>query len=75
MAAFAAAAGIELSYVPFKGAAPALVATVGRHVDIVAPGVSEAITMNEAKKIRRFLPEHQAVAALSRRPHRQGVGI
>ena len=30
VAAFAAAAGIQLSYVPFKGAAPALVATVGR---------------------------------------------
>jgi len=52
MAAFAAASGIEVSYVPFKGAAPALVATVGRHVDAVANGVSEMIAMNEAKKIR-----------------------
>ena len=55
VAAFAAAAGIQLSYVPFKGAAPALVATVGRHVDMVAPGVSEAITLNEAKKIRALV--------------------
>lgn len=55
VAAFAAAAGITLSYVPFKGAAPALVATVGRHVDVVAPGVSEAITLNEAKKIRALV--------------------
>jgi len=51
VAAFAAAAGIQLSYVPFKGAAPALVATVGRHVDVVAPGVSEAITLNERLSI------------------------
>jgi tripartite-type tricarboxylate transporter receptor subunit TctC len=55
VAAFAAAAGIELSYVPFKGAAPALVATVGRHVDVVSPGVSEAITLNEAKKLRAIV--------------------
>ena len=55
VAAFASAAGIQLSYVPFKGAAPALVAAVGRHVDVVSPGVSEAITLKEAKKIRAIV--------------------
>lgn len=55
VAAFAAAAGIQLSYVPFKGAAPALVATVGRHVDVVSPGVSEAMALNAAKKIRALV--------------------
>lgn len=54
-AAFAAAAGVEFSYVPYKGAAPALVAAAGKHVDFASAGVSEAITLKEANKIRALV--------------------
>jgi tripartite-type tricarboxylate transporter receptor subunit TctC len=54
-AAFAAATGTEFSYVPFKGAAPALVAAAGKHVDFASAGISEAITLKEANKIRALL--------------------
>lgn len=54
-AAFAAATGVEFSYVPYKGAAPALVAAAGKHVDFASAGISEAITLKEANKIRALV--------------------
>jgi tripartite-type tricarboxylate transporter receptor subunit TctC len=54
-AAFAASTGTEFSYVPYKGAAPALVAAAGKHVDFASAGISEAITLKEANKIRALV--------------------
>ena len=54
-AAFAAATGTQISYVPYKGAAPALVAAAGKHVDFASAGISEAITLKEANKIRALV--------------------
>jgi len=54
-AAFAAATGAEISYVPYKGAAPALVAAAGKHVDFASAGISEAVTLKEANKIRALV--------------------
>jgi len=54
-AAFAAATGTEISYVPYKGAAPALVAAAGKHVDFASAGISEAVTLKEGNKIRALV--------------------
>ncbi len=54
-AAFAAATGTQISYVPYKGAAPALVAAAGKHVDFASAGISEAVTLKEANKIRALV--------------------
>jgi tripartite-type tricarboxylate transporter receptor subunit TctC len=55
IAAFAAATGTQFSYVPYKGAAPALVAAAGKHVDFATAGISEAITLKEANKIKALV--------------------
>ena len=51
-AAFGFAAGIQLSQVPYKGAAPALIAAMGGHVDGTSAGCSEVLNYVTGKKLK-----------------------
>lgn len=52
VAAFANAAGVKLTLVPYKGTGPCLTAAVGGHVDVAPGGVNEAMALLEGKKLR-----------------------
>ena len=51
-AAFADAAGIKITLVPYKGSNPALVAAMGGHVTAAGSGCSEGLTFVEGKKLK-----------------------
>jgi tripartite-type tricarboxylate transporter receptor subunit TctC len=51
-AAFADAAGIKFRWVPYKGMNPAVVATMGGHVDAASSTVSDVLPFVQGKKVR-----------------------
>lgn len=55
IAAFANAAGVKFTLVPYKGTGPCLTAAVGGHVDCAPGGVNEAMAFLEAKKLRPLI--------------------
>ena len=48
----AKAAGIQLSFVPYKGAGPAIVALLGKHIDAVITSASEILPHVQSGKAR-----------------------
>jgi tripartite-type tricarboxylate transporter receptor subunit TctC len=50
--AFASKAGIQFTDIPFDGAAPAVTALMGKHVDAVAVSIGEVKSGVEAKKLK-----------------------
>lgn len=50
--AFATKAGLKFTDVPFDGAAPAVTALMGKHIDAVAVSTPEVMTGIEAKKLK-----------------------
>ena len=52
MAMFASAAGISLTHVPYKGAAPALADLLGSHVDFYFPGFPAALPFVKNKQMK-----------------------
>ena len=51
-AGFAQAAGIEVTHVPFDGAAPAITSLLGNHIDAVTVSYAEVQSQVEAGKLR-----------------------
>jgi tripartite-type tricarboxylate transporter receptor subunit TctC len=52
ISAFAKSIDAEFTYVPYKGAGPAVVAAAGGHADAVGSGYSEAFNLLKGKKLR-----------------------
>ena len=52
ISAFAKSIGAEFTFVPYKGAGPAVVAAAGGHADAVGSGYSEAFNLLKGKKLR-----------------------
>jgi tripartite-type tricarboxylate transporter receptor subunit TctC len=52
ISAFAKSIGAEFTFVPYKGAGPAVVAAAGGHADAVGSGYSEAFNMLRGGKLR-----------------------
>jgi len=55
MAAFGDATGTRFTYVPFKGSAPVLTATAGKHIDVGTSTCSEANTLVKGGKLRPLI--------------------
>jgi tripartite-type tricarboxylate transporter receptor subunit TctC len=52
LAAFLIQEGIEMIHVPFEGAAPALAAVAGGHIDMVGPALSSVLPVVAAGQVR-----------------------
>ena len=53
--AFADAAGIEVTFLPYKGSGPSLVAAMGGHVDVAVTSASEVLQHVQGGKMRPLL--------------------
>ena len=53
--AFADAAGIDVTFIPYKGSGPSLVAAMGGHVDVAVTSVSEVLPHVQGGKMRPLL--------------------
>jgi len=51
-AAFLTQEGIEMIHVPFDGAAPALAAVAGGHIDLIGPSVTSVVPVVKAGQVR-----------------------
>ena len=52
MVLLAQRSGIELTHVPYKGASPAIVDTIGGHVDLVIASIAILLPQVEGGKLR-----------------------
>lgn len=52
LAALLTQEGIEMTHVPFDGAAPALAAVAGGHIDLCGPSVTSVVPVIESGKVR-----------------------
>jgi len=75
-AALGAAAGIEFSFVPYKGAGPAITALLGGHVDAVATSAAEIYPHVRAGKVRTLaIIAKQPFAAMPNVPTTISMGL
>jgi tripartite-type tricarboxylate transporter receptor subunit TctC len=66
---FRAAVGIELTHIPYKGAAPALTDLLGGQIDLMFPGISPVVAHVKTGKLRALgLTSRQRSAALPEVP-------
>ncbi len=75
-AMFAHVAGVALTHIPYKGAAPAINALVGGEVEVAFPGVNSVMPMLRAGKVRALaVLSEKRVAALADVPTAQEAGV
>jgi tripartite-type tricarboxylate transporter receptor subunit TctC len=63
MVLLAQRSGIELTHVPYKGASPAIVDTIGGHVDLVIASIAILLPQLESGKLRGLMQTGRAPAA------------